>query len=221
MTTNVQHKGSFNINEHFTELMNGVGLDPSDTGGTITFVGEDPIMESRIRLGASYSIPYMGTAAAAAMIWKMRTGRGGHPLWGALCRRHVPGGRAARGRVERIETRNDRADQRAILRAQCQRTDRISVNDSGIAFGSWAVQITTRRGACDPSSTFGVEIHDGVVSGAAGGRVSKSGAVSVSVSSGGSYASGSGHLSTSSGGGSWHGVGSRGACSGTWVAGRR
>jgi bifunctional non-homologous end joining protein LigD len=38
---------------------------------------------------------------------------------------------------------------------------------------------------------------------------------------GGSYASGSGHLSTSSGGGSWHGVGSRGACSGTWVAGRR
>jgi hypothetical protein len=33
--------------------------------------------------------------------------------------------------------------------------------------GSWAVQITTRRGACDPSSTFGVEIHDGVVSGAA------------------------------------------------------
>jgi len=29
MTTNVQHKGSFNINEHFTELMNGVGLDPA------------------------------------------------------------------------------------------------------------------------------------------------------------------------------------------------
>jgi hypothetical protein len=75
--------------------------------------------------------------------------------------------------------------------------------------GSWIVQITTRRGACDPSSSFGVEIHDGIVSGAGSGRVSKSGAVSVSVSSGGSYASGSGRLSTSSGGGSWHGVGSR------------
>jgi hypothetical protein len=71
--------------------------------------------------------------------------------------------------------------------------------------GSWTVQITTRRGACDPNSSFGVEIHDGVVSGAASGRVSKSGAVSVSVSSGGSYASGSGRLSTSSGAGSWHG----------------
>lgn len=66
----------FDINVHFTELMRSVGLDPSDTGGTITFVGEDPIFESRIRLGAAYSIPYMGTAAGAAMIWKMRTGRG-------------------------------------------------------------------------------------------------------------------------------------------------
>ena len=87
--------------------------------------------------------------------------------------------------------------------------------------GSWTVQIITRRGACDPSSSFGVEIHDGVVSGPASGRVSNSGAVRVSVSSGGSYASGSGRLSTSSGSGSWRGVGSRGACSGTWVAGRR
>ena len=74
--TNIQDDGQFNINEHFNELMKSVGLDPADTGGSITFVGEDPIMESRIRLGAAYAIPYMGTAAAAAMIWKMRTGRG-------------------------------------------------------------------------------------------------------------------------------------------------
>ena len=81
MTANSQDKAKgmespFNINDHFNELMKSVGLDPADTGGSITFVGEDPIMESRIRLGAAYSIPYMGTAAAAAMIWKMRTGRG-------------------------------------------------------------------------------------------------------------------------------------------------
>lgn len=81
MTANSQDKAKgaespFNINDHFNDLMKSVGLDPADTGGTITFVGEDPIMESRVRLGAAYSIPYMGTAAAAAMIWKMRTGRG-------------------------------------------------------------------------------------------------------------------------------------------------
>jgi hypothetical protein len=38
-------KTQFNINEHFTELMRSVGLDPSDTGGTITFVGEVPADE--------------------------------------------------------------------------------------------------------------------------------------------------------------------------------
>jgi hypothetical protein len=86
--------------------------------------------------------------------------------------------------------------------------------------GSWTVQINTHRGACDPSSSFGVQIHDGVVSGAVTGRVSKSGAVTVSVSSGSSNANGSGHLSASSGGGSWRGVGSRGPCSGTWSASR-
>jgi hypothetical protein len=86
--------------------------------------------------------------------------------------------------------------------------------------GSWTVQIDTRRGACDPSSSFGVQINDGVVSGAVSGRVSKSGAVTVSVASGASNASGSGHLSANSGGGSWHGTGSRGPCSGSWTARR-
>jgi hypothetical protein len=91
--------------------------------------------------------------------------------------------------------------------------------------GSWTVQIMTQRGTCDPSSSFGVEIHDGVVSGSGGmpihGRVSGGGAVSVSVASGSSNASGSGRLSAISGGGSWHGVGSRGVCTGQWSASRR
>ncbi len=75
MTTHAA-ESPFDIDEHFNELMRSVALDPSATGGTVTFVGEDPIMDSRIRLGAAYSIPYMGTAAAVAIIWKMRTGRG-------------------------------------------------------------------------------------------------------------------------------------------------
>jgi hypothetical protein len=91
--------------------------------------------------------------------------------------------------------------------------------------GSWNVQILTLRGACDPNSGFGVEIHDGIISGSGGlpihGRVSKSGAVSVSVASGDRSASGSGHLRARSGGGTWHGVGGSGACSGRWAAGRR
>jgi hypothetical protein len=91
--------------------------------------------------------------------------------------------------------------------------------------GGWTVQIMTQRGACDPNSSFGVEIRDGVVYGSGGlpvrGRVSGNGAVSVSVASGEQRADGSGRLSASSGGGAWHGVGSRGVCAGRWSASRR
>jgi hypothetical protein len=91
--------------------------------------------------------------------------------------------------------------------------------------GGWTVQIMTQRGACDPNSSFGVEIRDANVHGAGGvpvrGRVAGNGAVSVSVASGDQSANGSGRLSASSGGGTWHGVGSRGTCSGRWSASRR
>jgi hypothetical protein len=91
--------------------------------------------------------------------------------------------------------------------------------------GGWSVQIVTQRGACDPSSGFGVEIRDGVIYGAGGmpvrGRVAANGAVTVSVASGERSANGSGRLSGNSGGGTWHGVGSQGACSGRWSASRQ
>ncbi len=67
---------AFQIEDHFSQLMHTVGLNPADTGGKISFYGRDPIMKSRIRLGASYAIPYMGCAAGAAMIWREKTGRG-------------------------------------------------------------------------------------------------------------------------------------------------
>jgi hypothetical protein len=91
--------------------------------------------------------------------------------------------------------------------------------------GSWTVQIITQRGACDPNSSFGVEIRDGIVSGSGGipvsGRVGRNGSVSVGVASGNRNANGSGRLSARSGGGTWRGVGSQGACSGRWSASRR
>jgi len=90
--------------------------------------------------------------------------------------------------------------------------------------GQWSVLVITRSGSCDASYRTGVYISNGVVSGSGGatvsGRVSNSGAVRVTVSSGGSSASGSGRLSRSSGSGSWSGHGSQGRCSGTWSASR-
>jgi crotonobetainyl-CoA:carnitine CoA-transferase CaiB-like acyl-CoA transferase len=66
----------FDVNAHFHSVMNELGLSPEDTGGTITFVGEDPIFPSVHRLGACIGIPIMAGAAGIADIWRQRSGRG-------------------------------------------------------------------------------------------------------------------------------------------------
>jgi hypothetical protein len=91
--------------------------------------------------------------------------------------------------------------------------------------GPWHVTITTVRGTCGSGVGFGLLIRDGLVYGYGSGvnvngRVSRMGAVQVSLSSGQQHASGIGRLRASSGDGSWRGVGTQGSCSGYWSAGR-
>lgn len=66
----------FDIGSTFNQFMNDIGLSSEDIGGTVTFTGADPIFESRFRQGACISIPIMRAAAGAAIVWRMRTGRG-------------------------------------------------------------------------------------------------------------------------------------------------
>ncbi|MFL6082897.1 MAG: hypothetical protein ACJ74F_06750 [Mycobacterium sp.] len=66
----------FDINAEFRSVMHELGLSAEDTGGEITFVGEDPIVPSVHRLGACIGIPIMAGAAGIADIWRQRTGRG-------------------------------------------------------------------------------------------------------------------------------------------------
>jgi hypothetical protein len=66
----------FDVNAHLHSVMNELGLSPEDTGGTITFVGEDPIFPSVHRLGACIGIPIMAGAAGIADIWRQRSCRG-------------------------------------------------------------------------------------------------------------------------------------------------
>src|ERR1700752_791650 len=66
----------FDINAHFRAVMSDLGLSPEDTGGTITFVGEDPIFPSVHRLGACIGIPIMAGAAGIADILPQRSGVG-------------------------------------------------------------------------------------------------------------------------------------------------
>ena len=71
-----QATAGFDVNSRFRSVMNELGLSPEDTGGAITFVGEDPIFPSVHRLGACIGIPIMAGAAGIADIWRQRSGRG-------------------------------------------------------------------------------------------------------------------------------------------------
>jgi crotonobetainyl-CoA:carnitine CoA-transferase CaiB-like acyl-CoA transferase len=66
----------FDINAEFRSVMHELGLSPEDTGGSITFIGEDPIFPTKHRLGACIGIPIMAGAAGIADIWRQRSGRG-------------------------------------------------------------------------------------------------------------------------------------------------
>ena len=68
--------GEFDINAEFRSVMHDLGLSPEDTGGSINFIGEDPIFPTKHRLGACIAIPIMAGAAGIADIWRQRTGRG-------------------------------------------------------------------------------------------------------------------------------------------------
>jgi len=56
-------------------LLAGTGVAPSDTGGTVTFVGRDPLFPSAIRLGSVFALAAMAAAVGAATIGRMRTGK--------------------------------------------------------------------------------------------------------------------------------------------------
>jgi len=93
--------------------------------------------------------------------------------------------------------------------------------------GMWSVLIVTEQGPCDRAYRYPVRLADGRVlyAGQAdfnvSGHVARNGIVRVTVSRGRQQASGSGRLVGRGGGGTWRGVGSAGACSGTWTAEKR
>jgi hypothetical protein len=91
--------------------------------------------------------------------------------------------------------------------------------------GHWSVVIITDHGECDPTFRYGLQIANGTISADAAatvqGRVSAAGTVRVIVQSGDQRAAGSGRLSADRGSGVWRGKGTRGSCSGTWLAERR
>ena len=64
------------IDRNFDALMNGIGLNPEDTGGTITFSGTEPLFPSATPLATAFALPAMACGAGAAINWRQRGGAG-------------------------------------------------------------------------------------------------------------------------------------------------
>jgi crotonobetainyl-CoA:carnitine CoA-transferase CaiB-like acyl-CoA transferase len=58
------------------ELLSCVGLDRTATGGSVSFVGEDPIVPAAHRLGACIGVPLMAAAVATVGLHRLRGGPG-------------------------------------------------------------------------------------------------------------------------------------------------
>ncbi len=92
--------------------------------------------------------------------------------------------------------------------------------------GNWSVVVATRNGPCHASYRFsgqilnGAVVYNGIGSVSIAGRVRPSGAASLRVASGQSFAVASGHMMAMQGSGTWYGRTSEGRCSGTWSAAR-
>jgi hypothetical protein len=88
--------------------------------------------------------------------------------------------------------------------------------------GAWSLIFVTRRGACEATYNFSVNISNGLVSHPNlvkfTGKVTRSGLVHASIAVPGKYAAGSGKLTKNSGRGTWSGHTGAARCSGYWTA---
>lgn len=67
---------AFDIHRALDEVLAGIGLAASDTGGSITFEGADPVVPSPLRLGGAAAIALVSKSAAIAALHRQRGGPG-------------------------------------------------------------------------------------------------------------------------------------------------
>ena len=66
----------FDLYGGVNEVLKDVGMTATDSGGELTFYGQDPIVPSPIRFGTPPAIGLAAKVVAAAAIWRDRTGEG-------------------------------------------------------------------------------------------------------------------------------------------------
>src|ERR1700753_458455 len=66
----------FDFYQGVNQLLAEVGMSSADSGGRLSFYGQDPIIPSRIRFATMAGIGLAAKTIAAAAVWRDRTGQG-------------------------------------------------------------------------------------------------------------------------------------------------
>jgi crotonobetainyl-CoA:carnitine CoA-transferase CaiB-like acyl-CoA transferase len=74
--SNPSTSSDFNFHEGVNRVLADVGMSAADSGGQLTFYGQDPIVPSRIRFATMAGIGLAAKTIAAAAVWRDRTGQG-------------------------------------------------------------------------------------------------------------------------------------------------
>jgi crotonobetainyl-CoA:carnitine CoA-transferase CaiB-like acyl-CoA transferase len=73
---NPSTSSDFDFYEGVNQVLADVGMSAADSGGQLTFYGQDPIIPSRIRFATMAGIGLAAKTIAAAAVWRDRTGQG-------------------------------------------------------------------------------------------------------------------------------------------------
>src|ERR1700745_1602412 len=71
---NPSTSSDFDFHEGVNQVLADVGMSAADSGGQLTFYGQDPIVPSPFRFGTSAAIGLAAKTIAAAAIWRDRSG---------------------------------------------------------------------------------------------------------------------------------------------------
>jgi crotonobetainyl-CoA:carnitine CoA-transferase CaiB-like acyl-CoA transferase len=73
---NPSTSSDFDFHAGVNQVLADVGMSSADSGGQLTFYGQDPIVPSRIRFATTAGIGLAAKTIAAAAVWRDRTGQG-------------------------------------------------------------------------------------------------------------------------------------------------
>ncbi|MDM0001220.1 CoA transferase [Variovorax sp. J22P240] len=73
---NPERSSDFDFTSGVEEVLGEVGMSTTDSGGSLTFYGQDPIAPSVLRFGSMAAIGLAAKSVAAASVWKQRSGQG-------------------------------------------------------------------------------------------------------------------------------------------------